>query len=146
MQYPEKKTFRNSLKTIEAVALLLVICTVLTACSPSALHPKKAMVPESQNPAALVSAQAPVQAQTKNQALRVIVKFRYVVPFRDEIFLRDLGQKTNARITYLTSVSPDIHVYSIEPQRGLSRADILQALASNPAVLYAETDAVVKPS
>ena len=146
MQYPEKKTFRDSSKTIEAVALLLVTCTVLTACSPSALHPKKATVPESQKPAALGSAQAPVQAQTKNQTLRVIVKFRYVVPFRDEVFLRDLGQKTNARITYLTSVSPDIHVYSVEPQRGLSRADILQAIASNPAVLYAEADAAVKPS
>lgn len=146
MQHPEKKTFRDSLKTIEAVVLLLVICTVLTACSPSALHPKKATVSESQKPSALDSAQAPVQAETKNQALRVIVKFRYVVPFRDEVFLRDLSQKTNARITYLTSVSPDIHVYSIEPQRGLSRADILQALASNPAVLYAEADAVVKPS
>ena len=146
MQYLEKNGFHRHLKAIEAAALLLVTCTVLTACSPSALHPKKATVLGSQKPADLGSAQAPVQAQTKNQALRVIVKFRYVVPFRDEVFLRDLGQKTNARITYLTSVSPDVHVYSVEPQRGQSRADIFQALASNPAVLYAEADAAVKPS
>lgn len=78
--------------------------------------------------------------------MRIIVKFRYVVPYRDEVFLRDLGQGTNARITYLTSVSPDIHVYSVEPQRGQSRADIFQALANNPAVLYIEADAAVKPS
>jgi len=78
--------------------------------------------------------------------MRVIVKFRYVVPYRDEVFLRDLGRGTNVRITYLTSVSPDIHVYSVEPQQGQSRADILQSLSSNPAVLYAEADAAVKAS
>ena len=146
MQHFEKTTVHGGLKATKAAALLMVACTVLTACSQSALHSKKATAPENQKPSALGSAQASVQAQAKNQALRIIVKFRYVVPFRDEVFLRDLGQKTNARITYLTSVSPDVHVYSVEPQRGQSRADIFQALASNPAVLYAEADAAVKPS
>jgi len=142
MQHPEKNTFCDLLKPIQALALLLVTCTVLTACSPSALAPKKASVQDSQQPAA----SNPAQAQTKSQSMRIIVKFRYVVPYRDEVFLRDLGQGTNARITYLTSVSPDIHVYSVEPQRGQSRADIFQALANNPAVLYIEADAAVKPS
>ena len=146
MQHFEKTTVHGGLKATKAAALLMVACTVLTACSPSALHSKKATAPENQKPSALGSAQASVQAQAKNQALRIIVKFRYVVPFRDEVFLRDLGQKTNTRITYLTSVSPDVHVYSVEPQRGQSRADIFQALASNPAVLYAEADVAVKPS
>lgn len=79
------------------------------------------------------------------QPLRVIVKFRVAVPYRDEAFLRGIAQKINARMVYLTSVSPDTHVYQVEPLQGQSLADITRSLSSVPAVLYAEADALMKP-
>ena len=137
MKYIKKNCLHSSLQPDQALALVLTAFLSLSACSSSALVSNSVTMQDSQQPAASNSAQT--------QTLRVIVKFKYAVPYRDGVFLRDLGQKINARITYITSVFPDIHVYQIEPQRSQSRADVFQSLSSNPAILYVEADAVVKP-
>ena len=143
MKYMKKNCLHSSLQPDQALALLLTAFLSLSACSSSALVSNSVTMQDSQKPAASNSAQT--QTQTQTQTLRVIVKFKYAVPYRDGVFLRALGQKINARITYITSVFPDIHVYQIEPQRSQSRADVFQSLSSNPAILYVEADAVVKP-
>lgn len=80
------------------------------------------------------------------QPLRVIVKFRQAVPYRDAAFLQDIAQQIHARITYISSVSLDTHVYQIEPQPGQSQADLLRRLSDLPSVLRVEADAVAQPS
>ena len=80
------------------------------------------------------------------QGLRVIVNFRQPVPYRDAAFLQGIGQQIRARVTYLSSVSADTHVYQIEPQPGLSQADVLRNLSAIPSVRRIEADAVARPS
>ena len=80
------------------------------------------------------------------QALRVIVKFRQTVPYRDAAFLQGIARQIRARITYISSVSPDTHVYQVEPRPGQSHADILQSLSGIPSVLRVEADAMARPS
>ena len=80
------------------------------------------------------------------QAVRVIVKFRREVPYRDAAFLQDIARQTRARITYLSSVSLDTHVYQVEPQAGQSQADVLRRLSGISSVLRVEADAVARPS
>lgn len=81
-----------------------------------------------------------------SQVLRVIVKFRQVVPYRDAAFLQNMAQHIDARIAYISSVSTDTHVYQIEFQPGQSHADILRRLSGIPAVLWVDADAVARPS
>lgn len=80
------------------------------------------------------------------QAVRVIVKFRREVPYRDAAFLQDIARQTRARITYLSSVSLDTHVYQVEPRLGQSQADLLRSLSGISSVLRVEADAVARPS
>ena len=80
------------------------------------------------------------------QAVRVIVKFRQEVPYRDAAFLQDMARQTRARITYLSSVSLDTHVYQVEPRLGQSQADLLRSLSGISSVLRVEADAVARPS
>lgn len=80
------------------------------------------------------------------QVLRVIVKFRQAVPYRDAAFLQDMARHINARIAYISSVSIDTHVYQIELQPGQSHADILGRLSGIPDVLWVQADAVARPS
>lgn len=80
------------------------------------------------------------------QALRVIVKFRQTVPYRDAAFLQDIAQQIHARVAYISSVSLDTHVYQVEPQLGQSHADILRSLSGIPSVLHVEADALAQPS
>lgn len=84
-------------------------------------------------------------ATAPRQALRVIVRFRPGAPYRDGAFLQAMGQKVQARITYLASVSDDTHVYRIEPGTGLGEAEMVRRLADLPPVLCAEPEARVRP-
>ena len=121
-----------------ALAAILLASFTASACSPTTL----------------ASANAPTQTQTApaamnpsyGQAVRVIVKFRREVPYRDAAFLQDIARQTRARITYLSSVSLDTHVYQVEPRLGQSQADLLRSLSSIPSVLRVEADAVARPS
>lgn len=79
-------------------------------------------------------------------AVRVIVKFRREVPYRDAAFLQDMARQTQARIAYISSVSLDTHVYQVEPRLGQRQADLLRSLSGIPSVLRVEADAVARPS
>lgn len=119
--------------------LILLASLALSACS--AAVPALVDAPMQGSPPP--TSAPPTDAQT----VRVIVKFRQAtVPFREAAFLQAMAQHIQARITYISSVAPDTHVYQIEPQVGQSHADILQRLASLPTVLRVEADAVARPS
>jgi hypothetical protein len=117
---------------------ILLTGLAMSACSSSAVlatnpAPQNSPAPTSMNPA-------------DGQALRVIVKFKQTVPYRDAAFLRDISQRIHARMVYLSSVSLDTHVYQVEAQRGQSHADILRSLSAVPSVLRVEADALAQPS
>lgn len=118
--------------------VIVLASLALPACSPSTLAPADPSMQGNPPPTSAKPAAA--------QALRVIMKFRQTVPYRDEAFLQDISQKIHARIMFISSIAPDTHVYQIEPQPGQSHADILQRLAGLPYVLRVEADAVARPS
>lgn len=120
--------------------LLAILLTglAMSACSSSAVV--------AANPAKHNTAEPTSRNPANGQALRVIVKFRQTVPYRDAAFLRDISRQIHARIAYISSVSPDTHVYQVESQPGQSRADILQSLSDIPSVLRVEADAMAQPS
>ncbi len=74
----------------------------------------------------------------------MIVKFTQTVPYRDAAFLQDLGQQVNARLSYLTSVSADTHVYQVVPLAGQSSSALAERLLRVPWVSRAELDAPAK--
>lgn len=117
---------------------ILLTGLAICACSSSAVV--------AANPAEQNSHAPTVKNSAHGQALRVIVKFKQTVPYRDAAFLQGIAQQIRARITYISSVSPDTHVYQVESQPGQSRADILQSLSGVPSVLRVEADAMARPS
>ena len=110
----------------------------LSACSLSTLAPATPSIQGRHPPASMDPAYG--------QVLRVIVKFRQAVPYRDAAFLQDIARQIGARIAYISSVSIDTHVYQIELQPGQSHADILGRLSGIPDVLWVQADAVARPS
>jgi hypothetical protein len=78
------------------------------------------------------------------QPVRVIVRFSQTVQYRSDLFLQDMQERIKARVSYLSSVSQDTHVYQLEPQAGQSAAETLQRLGALPFVLRVEMDARVK--
>lgn len=118
-----------------AGTVFLLASLALPACSPSALAPPDPPIQGS-----------PPAKPAYSQALRVVVKFRQVVPFRDPAFLKEMAQQSHAHIVYISSVASDTHVYQIEPEPGQSRADVLRRLANLPFVLRVEVDAMARPS
>ena len=119
------------------LALILTTSLNLSACSQATLaadplHPAQSRSSVSENP-------------SRSQSLRVIVKFRKPVPYRELAFLQGMGEKIHAPVRYVSSVSPDTHVYQIDTQPGQSSVDILTLLGNVPEVLLVEADAVAKP-
>ena len=81
-----------------------------------------------------------------SKTLRVIVKFRQTVPYRDAAFLQDIAQRIHGRIAYISSISLDTHVYQVEPQPGQRQADVLRSLSTLPSVQRVEADALAQPN
>lgn len=122
----------------QGLALTPALALLLGACSPTTLTP---VTPVAQN------APAPVPAVAQSSpSMRVIVQFRATVAYADAAFLQTLGQQAQARITYLASVSPDTHVYRVEPLGNQHPAEVLQRLEGAPSVLRVEVDALAHPS
>lgn len=136
MIFASKYCFFTSLRETPRPVAISLLCSFFAACSPLAPAPQNAPVPVALAPPAIIA--------SAGQALRFIVKFRQVVPYRDKAFLQDIGLKINARLTYLSSVSADTHVYQALPQRGQSSDDILRRLSGIPSVLQVEADAAVQ--
>lgn len=112
----------------------LVGLPLLCACGPAVpVHSEK-------------SGQGIAQETTVQSAheipVRVIVKFRRAVPYRDPAFLQDITQQIQARLSYVASVSEDTHVYLLEPLAGHNSAEALKRLANLSTVLSVELDAI----
>lgn len=74
--------------------------------------------------------------------VRVIVKFRYAVSYRDPAFLQDISQQIQAHISYVASVSTDTHVYLLQPLAGHNSSDALKRLANLSTVMSVELDRI----
>jgi hypothetical protein len=126
---PFRNPTSSKWRSIARVCCLLV---PLAGCSqPSPPNPQDAVTPGS-------------ASQAYGQPIRVIVKFSQDVPYRGEGFLQDMQERIHARVSYVSSVSQDTHVYQLEPQAGQSAAQTLQGLAAVPLVLRVEIDARVQ--
>jgi hypothetical protein len=118
---------------------VLLACLALSACG-APLH-------ETGQPSAPASHGARATNAAFGEPVRVVVKFKQqTTPYRDAAFLQDMGRQIQARIAYVASVSPDTHVYQVEPRLGQSQADLIRQLSGLPAVARAEADAVARPS
>ena len=78
------------------------------------------------------------------QAERVIVTFNQSVPFSSSEFLLDMQHLTQARFSYVTSVSGVAHVYAIQPLPGQALAQVLQRLGGIPVVKSVEVEQKMK--
>lgn len=74
------------------------------------------------------------------KATRVVVRYRTATPYRDADYLRNISQQIQAQVSYVASLSPDTHVYALQPLPGQTGTDVLKRLASLPAVLWIEPD------
>ena len=81
--------------------------------------------------------QRPVQRDT---ALRVVVKFRSSGTGRDATLLAGLARQAQAPVDYITSVSPDTHVYRVNAAAGLCADEVLTRLRAMPGVAFVEID------
>ena len=88
---------------------------------------------------------AVVVQSNADKAVRAIVKFRQIVAYRDPAFVQSLSQQTQARVSYVSSISEDTHVYLIEPLGMHDTAGALRRLGSLPSVLWVELDRKVTP-
>lgn len=88
-----------------------------------------------------VQTQPPIPRET---AVRVVVKFRTVGTGRDAALLAGLARQAQAPVSYVTSVSPDTHVYRIEPAAGQRTDELLARLLAMPGVAFVEVDRVVR--
>ena len=80
-----------------------------------------------------------------DKAVRAIVKFRQIVAYRDPVFVQSLSQQTQARVSYVSSISEDTHVYLIEPLGMDDSVGALARLGKSPSVLSVELDRKAKP-
>lgn len=82
-----------------------------------------------------------VVVQSKaDKALRAIVKFRQIVAYQDPAFVQSLSQQTQARVSYVSSISEDTHIYLIELIGMHDTAGALRRLGGSPSVLWVELD------
>lgn len=122
----------RKLRPLARVCCLLVPLAGCSQPAPPNLNPPDAAARQS-------SAKLPY-----GQPVRVIVKFSEAVQYRNDVFLQDMQERIKARVSYLSSVSQDTHVYQLEPRAGQSATETLQRLGTLPFVLRVEMDAKVK--
>lgn len=72
--------------------------------------------------------------------VRVIVQFKQPGAFSDDAFLKSLEQQVQAPVRYLTSVSPDTHVYGVQLPADQAPTAALQRLGALPSVARVELD------
>lgn len=106
--------------------------SVLIACSQTVVAPPMQNTPS--------VTKAVVVQPNAEKAVRAIVKFRQIVAYRDPAFVQSLSQQTQARISYVSSISEDTHVYLIEPLGTRDTAGVLTQLGKLPNVMWVELD------
>lgn len=80
------------------------------------------------------------EAMTAPVTVRVIVQFKQPGAFSDDAFLKSLEQQVQAPVRYLTSVSPDTHVYGVQLPADQAPTAALQRLGALPSVARVELD------
>ena len=116
------------------------LCLVASVVSASALIAcsQTVVAPPMQNTPSVTK--AVVVQPNAEKAVRAIVKFRQIVAYRDPAFVQSLSQQTQARISYVSSISEDTHVYLIEPLGTRDTAGVLTQLGKLPNVMWVELD------
>ena len=74
------------------------------------------------------------------ETLRVIIQFRGTGTGREPALLAGLSRQAQAPVRYVASVSPDTHVYRVEPAAGQRTDEVLARLRAMPGVAFAELD------
>lgn len=88
-----------------------------------------------------------VSGQDKPDAtasLRVIVQFNDPVAGNDASVLQAMQAQTGGQLLFLSAVSADTHVYSLQLPLGMDAAQALQRLAATPVVKRVERDQAAK--
>lgn len=111
--------------------------SLLIACSQTVATPPMQNTPS--------VTKAVVVQSNADKAVRAIVKFRQIVAYRDPAFVQSLSQQTQARVSYVSSISEDTHVYLIEPLGMHDTVGALTRLGRLPSVLWVELDRKVTP-
>lgn len=75
---------------------------------------------------------------------RFIITFNRSVPFDSSSFLFEMQSRTQARFSYLSSISSATHVYEIQPLLGQPLSQVLQRLTGLPVVQGVEIDQKMK--
>lgn len=95
-------------------------------------------------PPSLVDAPEAADRAATLASLRVIVQFNQPVAFREPAFVHTLEQQAQARMRYLTPVSGDTHVYSMELPADQDATPALARLSALPNVTRVELDQRVR--
>ena len=76
--------------------------------------------------------------------LRVIVQFKEPVTGNEASLLQALQAQTTGQLRFLSAVSADTHVYSLQLPPGMDAAQALQSLAAATVVKRVERDQAAK--
>ena len=119
------------------IVVSMASASMLIACS------QNIVAPPMQNTSSVTK--AIVVQPNADKAVRAIVKFRQIVAYRDPVFVQSLSQQTQARVSYVSSISEDTHVYLIEPLGMDDSVGALARLGKSPGVLSVELDRKATP-
>lgn len=109
---------------------------LLTACArDTGYHPPPALPPPN------MVADMPA---TSLVSLRVIVQFKENVAYADPTFVNTLQTQARMQVKYISSVSADTHVYSLQLPANQEPGVALQRLGALPSVARVEIDEKVK--
>ncbi len=135
-QFPENLCSRLAGR----LAVILLCVPGLLACAQSSGDLPNEVAP----PPSLVDAAETADRAATLASLRVIVQFNQPVAFRDAGFVRTLEQQAQARMRYLTAVSGDTHVYSMELPADQNATPAIARLSALPNVTRVELDQRVR--
>jgi hypothetical protein len=124
------------LKTTRRLPVLLLAVCGLAACAKNTPE-WSANIPPPPNVTELAEKAANPSGLA---SLRVIVQFNQPVAFDDPAFLKTLQDQAQAKVRYLSAISGDTHVYSLQLPADQSAAPALQRLATLPSVTRVELD------
>jgi hypothetical protein len=75
---------------------------------------------------------------------RIIVKLKFARDGRDADVIAALGKAANAQVTYLHSITPNIHIYTFTTTQPMLASDMAKQAQQWSEVEYAEADKPVQ--
>ena len=125
---------------LATLALGLVGCSSPLA-SDKSQQPAEAKVEPPPRPDLKSRPTLPEAAHLQN---RIIVKLKSVHDGRDADVIAALGKAANAQVTYLHSITPNIHIYTFTTTRPMLASDMAKQAQQWSEVEYAEADKPVQ--